>query len=171
MPKPHDVPLPSRVSILQHPLHPMVVVFPIAFLTFTVVSDAVFWWRGDAFWAQVSFWLCAGGLGMGVLAALLGLADFMLMKKVRQHVAAWSHMIVGIMVLSLAAANLQLRWDDPADAVLPWGIALSALLALMVSVTGWLGGTLTFRHGIGTYSHEHDVPGESDDTPEGPVRE
>jgi len=146
-----DKPIPSRVAILQHPLHPMLVVFPISFLTFTLVTDVVFWWRGDVFWAQLSFWLCAAGLTLGILAASLGLSDFLLMKKVREHVAAWSHMIVGIMVLSLAATNLQLRWDDPVGAVLPWGLLTSAVLALMVSVAGWLGGTLTFRHGIGTY--------------------
>lgn len=158
MSKPHDHPIPSRVAILQHPLHPMVVVFPISFLLSTLVSDAVFWWRGEEFWAQVSFWLSASGLTLGCLAALLGLTDFLLMNRVRQHVAAWSHMIVGILVLSLAATNLQLRWDDPVSAVLPWGIVVSAVLALMVMVTGWLGGTLTFRHGIGTYVHEHDIP-------------
>lgn len=153
---PHDKPIPSRVTLMAHPLHPMVVVFPISFLQSTLVSDGVYWWLGDDFWAQVSFWLSAAGLAMGCLAALLGLADFLLVKQVRQHVAAWSHMIVGIMVLSLAATNVQLRWDDPASAVLPWGIVVSALLALMVMLTGWLGGTLTFRHGIGTYVGDHD---------------
>lgn len=161
MSKPHAHPIPSRVTILQHPLHPMVVVFPISFLLSTLASDMLFWWRGEEFWAQVSFWLCVAGLVMGSLAALLGLADFLLMKQVRQHVAAWSHMIVGIMVLSLAATNLRLRWDDPVSAVLPWGILVSAVLALMVMITGWLGGTLTFRHGIGTYVHEHDLPADS----------
>lgn len=172
MSKPHEHAIPSRVAVMQHPLHPMVVVFPISFLMFTVLSDAVFWWQGDAFWALVSFWLSTVGLGMGVLAALLGLADFILMKKVRQHVVAWSHMVVGIMVLSLAATNVQLRWDDPVTAVLPWGIAVSAVLALMVSITGWLGGTLTFRHGIGTYVHDEDVATAEDaDRPESEVRE
>lgn len=172
MSKPHEHAIPSRVAVLQHPLHPMVVVFPISFLMFTVVSDAVFWWRGDEFWALVSFWLCTVGLSVGVIAALLGLADFILMKKVRQHVVAWSHMIVGIMVLSLAATNVQLRWDDPVAAVLPWGIVVSAVLALMVSITGWLGGTLTFRHGIGTYVHDNDTAAtESADRADAEIRE
>lgn len=161
MSKPHAQPIPSRVAILQHPLHPMVVVFPISFLLSTPVSDMLFWWRGEDFWAQVSFWLSVAGLAMGSLAALLGLADFLLMKQVRQHVAAWSHMIVGIMVLSLAATNLNLRWDDPASAVLPWGMVVSVVLALMVMIAGWLGGTLTFRHGIGTYVHAFDIPADS----------
>ena len=172
MPKPHERPIPSRVAVMQHPVHPMVVVFPISFLMITLVSDAVFWWRGDHFWALVSFWLSLAGLGMGAIAALLGLADFLLMKQVRHHVSAWSHMVAGIMVLSLAAANVQLRWDDPGGAVVPWGIVVSGLLALMVSITGWLGGTLTFRHGIGTYAHEEDVTRPTDaEPPDTEVRE
>jgi len=167
---PHDKPIPSRVAILQHPLHPMVVVFPISFLQSTLISDGLFWWLGNDFWALVSFWLTAAGLTMGCIAALLGFADFLLMKQVRQHIAAWSHMIVGIMVLALAATNLQLRWDDPAAAVLPWGIVVSAVLTLMVMVAGWLGGTLTFRHGIGTYVHEHETRGNAQGDTRGDTR-
>jgi hypothetical protein len=55
------------------------------------------------------------------------------------------------MALSLAGANVQLRWDDPAAVVWPVGLVLSATMAGVVMVTGWLGGTLTFKHGIGTY--------------------
>lgn len=156
-------PVPSKVTLMHHPLHPMVVVFPIAFLMFTVVTDAAYWYLRDPFWAQVSFWLVAAGFTFGVLAALLGLADFVLVKEARREVTGWSHMIVGIMTLSLAGANVQLRWDDPVAAALPWGLFLSTLMALTVSLTGWLGGTLTFRHGIGTYGspgepHTPDVP-------------
>jgi len=150
----HDHPTPSKVAIMQHPLHPMVVVFPIAFLMSVVCTDAVFWWRGDAFWAFASFWLSAAGFAMGVLAALLGFADFVQIKEARRHVVGWSHFMVGIMTLSLAGANVQLRIDDPVGAVLPWGIVLSTAMIVTVAVTGWLGGTLTFRHGIGTYSDE-----------------
>ena len=83
---------------------------------------------------------------------MLGFADFVQMKEVRRHVTGWSHFVVGIMTLSLAGANAQMRMDDPVGAVLPWGMVLSTAMMVMVVVTGWLGGTLTFRYGIGTYS-------------------
>lgn len=162
MSRAHDKPIPSKVAIMQHPLHPMVVVFPIAFLMGTFVTDAVFWWRGDAFWAQMSFWLATAGFVMGVLAALLGMADFFQMREVRRHVAGWSHFIAGIMALALAGTNVGLRWDDPVGTALPWGIFVSAVMVLVVGVTGWLGGTLTFRHGIGTYVHGHDDAADDD---------
>lgn len=162
----HQGPIESKMAIKHHPLHPMMVPFPLAFLLSPVVTDAAFWWLGDPFWAAVSFWLCAAGFGIGVLAALVGIADFVQIAEARRHVTGWSHLIVAIAALALAAANVRLRLGDPAGAVLPWGIALSAVLALLVAFTGWLGGTLTFRHGIGTYWHDLDrKPEEEADEP------
>jgi len=67
----------STAQILGHPLHPMLVAFPIAFFVGTFVSDLVYLVRGDVFWARVSFWLLAAGLAMGALAALAGFTDFL----------------------------------------------------------------------------------------------
>jgi uncharacterized membrane protein len=49
--------------------------------------------------------------------------------------------------------------------VLPWGLILSAAMALVVGVTGWLGGTLTFGHAIGSFEHEQDNEHEGSDEP------
>jgi uncharacterized membrane protein len=153
----HDEPTPSRVAFLKHPLHPMTVVFPIAFFTATPAADLTFWLRGDPFWALAAFWLATAGFVLGIVAALLGIAEFLLMKEVRNRLAGWTHLVTGLMALALAGANVQLRLADPVAAVLPWGILLSAAMALMVGVAGWIGGTLTFGHGIGTYVHGHDA--------------
>jgi uncharacterized membrane protein len=159
----HDQPTPSKAALFKHPLHPMVVVFPTSFLISVPVSDLTFWLRGDPFWAQVSFWLASAGFIAGVFAALLGLADFILVKEVRSKLAGWTHMLSATMALALAGANVQLRLDDPVATVLPWGIMLSSVMALLVGVAGWIGGTLTFGHGIGTYLHSHDQSEDSDD--------
>lgn len=168
----HDKPTPSKVAVLGHPLHPMAVVFPTAFLSSAFVTDLAFWWRADPFWALASFWLVAGGFAVGTVAALLGLADFILVTKVRSKLAGWTHLLAAVMALALAGANIRLRLEDPAAAVLPWGIVLSAVMALMVGVTGWIGGTLTFGHGIGTYPHPHDAPADEahEDSGDRPAR-
>ncbi|MGY6518752.1 MAG: DUF2231 domain-containing protein [Lysobacteraceae bacterium] len=172
MPRPHEKPIPSRVAFKQHPLHPMMVHFPIAFLGFVPLADALFWWQGDPFWAQMAFWMIVAGFGMGVIASILGTADFLLVRAVRQHVAGWSHFIAAIMALSLAGTNLMLRFDDPVGAALPWGLFTSLATLVVLGFAGWLGGTLTFRHGIGTYVHTDDGDdGGEDDAPEDPVRE
>lgn len=163
----------STVAIMQHPLHPMVVVFPIAFLIGMLPTDLVWLWTGDALWANFSFWLGVAGLGIALLAAVLGMADLFTMREARKHVSAWSHFISGVMVLALASGNVYLRVSEGVEAVWPWGLAMSGVCALVVMVTGWLGGTLTFRHDIGTYGDEfrgQDHVGEDDD-PDEPAKD
>ena len=155
-------PIRSRIALGKHPLHAMLVVFPIAFLTATPAADLAFWWSGDPFWARVAFWLSAAGFLAGSMAALVGLLEFLLIRRVRQRLAGWTHMLSAVTALSLAGANAQLRIDDPVAAALPWGLVLSAVMAGMVGVAAWIGGTLTFGHGIGTYVHPDDERPEGD---------
>ncbi|MHC9084617.1 DUF2231 domain-containing protein [Luteimonas sp. RIT-PG2_3] len=147
--------LKSRMAILGHPIHPMLVVYPTAFLSMAFVTDLVFLWLQVGFWAQVSYWLCVAGLVLGVLAGCVGAIDVLTIRSVRRHVSAWSHAVAAVMLLALAAAGVWLRHPDPEAAVWPWGLLQSAATTTMAMVAGWLGGTLTFRHGIGVYgSHE-----------------
>lgn len=159
----------SRVAIRQHPLHPMLVVYPVACLSLLPLCDLAWLWVGDPFFALASWWLNLLGLAGGLLAALVGICDMFLIRVVRRHVSAWSHFLAGVMLLAVAAAGMRLRWEEPAAAVWPWGLALSLLGLLMVGVTGWLGGTLTFKHGIGVYGYravaEEEEEEGGDDTP------
>ena len=155
MTKQQQTPARSTVTINYHPIHPMLVVFPVAFLSTLPIVDAVFWWTGDAFWAEVARWLVTGGVVAGVVAAVVGLIDFVTVREVRSHIASWSHLLTAVMLLALAAANMRLRWDDP-GAIFPWGVTLSIATVAMVMVAAWLGGTLTFRHRIGVYEHRSD---------------
>lgn len=148
--------IPSAITIRQHPLHPILIVFPIGLLTTALGADVLYWWTDDTFFARAAFWLIGAGTLGGLAAAASGLGDFLLLRYARQQIAGWSHMIVAIFTLSLAIANFLLRWDDPISTVLPWGIVLSADAALMLVFTGWLGGNLTFRHLIGSYLDEED---------------
>lgn len=140
----------SYVAVAGHPIHPMLITFPIAYLLAALASDAGYWWTGDPFWARASLWLTGGGLLMGTLAALAGMLDFLLVRDIRRHVTSWSHFLMAVMMLSLAGANWWLRVADAEAGVLPWGIVLSAATALALSVAGWLGGKLVFEHGVGT---------------------
>ncbi len=158
--------VPSTVHVLRHPIHPMLVVFPIALLMLVWPSDLMLRFSADPFWARVSLWLLLVGLAMGLLAALVGAIDFATMRRVRSHVSGWSHMLSAIVLLAIAAANLRLRWDDPVGAVWPWGWLLSLAMGAVVAVTGWLGGTLTFGHSIGAFEHEQDTD-VGDDVPPG----
>ena len=154
----------SRVAIRSHPLHPMLVVFPIAFLIMVAPSDLLYLWSGLAFWAQLGLVFSAGGLALGLVAAAVGSVDLLLIPVVRRHVSAWSHALAAVMLLAIAAANTWLRWSDPVAAVWPWGLLLSSVMAVLVGVAGWLGGGLSFHHGIGVAGHE----GAEDRGPDAP---
>lgn len=145
---------PSFVSIAGHPIHAMLVAFPIAYLLGALASDLAYWWTADPFWARVSLWIIGAGLLMGTLAAVAGMLDFLLISEIRHHVTSWSHFLAAVMLLSLTAANWWWRVPDPEHALLPWGLFLSAISALAIGVAGWLGGKLVFEHNVGTGEEE-----------------
>ncbi|KLI98738.1 DUF2231 domain-containing protein [Luteimonas sp. FCS-9] len=161
----------SVVAIAKHPIHPMLVTFPIAFLSMVVVADGLYLWLRAPFWAELAFWLNVGGLGFGVLAGIVGTMDMMSIRVVRRHVSAWNHFIVAVMVLAMAALGVWLRLPDHAAAVWPWGLLSSSVMALLVAVAGWLGGTLSFRHGVGVYGDEETETPKGRDVEDTPPAE
>ncbi|GAB3540602.1 DUF2231 domain-containing protein [Noviherbaspirillum agri] len=140
----------SFVAIAGHPIHPMLVNFPIAYLLGAFLSDVAFWWTGDPFWARVSVWVIGIGLLVGSVAALAGMLDFLLVREIRHHVTSWSHFLAAVTMLAITAANWWQRIPDPMLGVLPWGLFLSGVSAVALSFAGWLGGKLVFEHNIGT---------------------
>jgi uncharacterized membrane protein len=140
---------PSTAAIAKHPLHPMVVPFPIAFLTGALAADLAYWGTDDTFWARAAFWLIGAGVVTGVVAAILGAIDFWTIERARSHRAGWIHLIGNGAALLLSVINLLLRWGEPADGVFPWGILLSVIVGLILVVTGWYGGELSYKHKVG----------------------
>jgi uncharacterized membrane protein len=143
-----DSGVPSTVAIAGHPLHPLIVTFPIAFLTGTLLTDVAYWLLNDPFWARASFWLIAGGLITGIVAALTGMSDFLKINRVREHSAGWIHMVGNVAALGLSIINLLLRWSNPAAAVIPTGIIISFFVAALLGITGWYGAELIYRHKV-----------------------
>lgn len=143
-----DTGVPSTVAIAGHPIHPILVQFPISFLVGALLSDVVFWFVGDVFWARASFWLIVGGLAGGLAAALTGILDFTRIQRVRKRTAGWAHLFLNIAALLLSIVNLALRWNNPVSAVLPWGLVISVVVATLLGVSGWYGGELVYRHKI-----------------------
>src|SRR5688572_27820823 len=91
----------SRATIGGHPIHPMLIPFPIAFLVGAFLADVVFWRSGDLFWGRAAAWLVGAGLVSAGLAAVFGLADFLLIKRVQRIGAAWRHLILNLIIVAL----------------------------------------------------------------------
>lgn len=142
--------IPSTAAIKGHPVHPILVPFPIAFLIGALASDLAFLGSADPFWARASAWLIGAGVVMGALAAVAGLTDFLGSNRVRSITVAWVHFIGNAVVMLLAIWNLILRLGEGGSRAVPLGgVLLSLIVVIIFSVTGWLGGELAFRHRVG----------------------
>jgi uncharacterized membrane protein len=138
-----------------HPIHPMLIPFPIALLVATLVSDLAYWGTGDAFWARGSFWLLAAALVMSAAAAAAGFTDFFGSARIRSTGDAWQHMIANLAAVVLALVNFVLRWSSEApEDVLPWGLLLSVAVVLLLLFSGWKGGSLVYHHRIGMHPEQ-----------------
>jgi len=138
----------STASIAGHPIHPMLIPFPVAFLVATLVCDLVFWRTGNSAWTTASLYLLGVALVMTALAALAGLTDFLGERRIRSLSAAWHHMIGNVIVVLLSLWNWFLRFTDGEAAVLPTGLLISFAVVLLLLYTGWRGWEMVYRHRV-----------------------
>lgn len=143
-----DSGIPSTVAIASHPLHPLIVTFPIAFLTGALGTDLGYWLTSDPFWAKASIWLIGAGFIGGLVAALTGMLDFLRIKRVRKRQAGWVHMFCNVTALSLTLINWAIRWNNQVDAILPLGLIISLIVATLLGISGWYGAELIYRHKV-----------------------
>ena len=144
-----DAGITSSVQIAGHPIHPAIVLFPIAFLVGAAGTDIGYWLTRDPFWARASVWLIGVGFAAGILAAITGFSEFFKVKRVRERSAGWLHMGGNVAVMVLSLINLVLRQGNPAEPIVYTGLAISVVVATLLGITGWYGGELSFRHKIG----------------------
>jgi uncharacterized membrane protein len=138
----------SAIALVGHPVHVIMVHFPIAFAVATLGVDVFYWFSGDAFWARVGIWSTGMAFWSGVAASIVGTGELLLVRGIRLLEASWSHAVAAMTLVAIVGANWGLRLIDPAS-ILPHGLALSALATVMVGFAGWHGGKLVFDHGVG----------------------
>ncbi|CAN5259493.1 DUF2231 domain-containing protein [soil metagenome] len=151
--QPHFHRTESKIAVAGHPVHAMLVAFPVALAMCTLGADAFYWWTGDIFWARAALWASGMAFLLGVLAGISGTVELLLVAGIRARAASWTHFIIAVMLLSILGANWGYRLTSGFEqAVLPWGLLLSAFAAAFTAVTGWHGGKLVFDYQIGTSS-------------------
>lgn len=143
---------PSTAAIAGHPLHPMLVTLPVGLLAATTASDIAGALTGDRFWPRVSRWLLRGALASGALAAVMGATDFFTIGAARKP-AGVAHAAGNATIMGLSIASLMVRRGDR-HRVPGIAVALSGISSALLLVTGWLGGELSYRHGIGVLPHD-----------------
>lgn len=148
----------STAKIAGHPLHPMLIPFPVAFFVGTLAADIAYSQTGDAFWAEAGRWLLGAGLVMAALAAVAGLTDFLGDRRVRALSAAWQHMIGNVVVVLIELFSLWQRLALGAEFVVPVGLTLSLVVTLLLLFTGWKGWDMVYRHHVAITDRRVDEP-------------
>lgn len=146
-------PVPSKAALFGHPIHPMLIVFPVALLALVPVTDIAYAAGAGPFFAQASYIMLWAGLVSGVIAGAVGAIDFWTIPRARAHRAGWLHVGANGVVLGLSLVNALLRVNDRLSAVIPGGVMLSVIAAVVLVVAGWYGGELAYRHKIGVMQH------------------
>jgi len=137
---------------LGHAIHPMLIVFPLGLLAAAIVFDVAYLSTHHIVFAHVAFWNIAGGIIGGLAAAVFGLADWLGIPSGTRakSIGAW-HALMNVLVLVLFAGSWALRRsvhghipDQPA-------LFLSFGGLILALISGWLGGELVQRLGVGVY--------------------
>lgn len=149
----------TPASICKHPIHPMLVVFPIGLWIFSLVCDVirVAGAPGDA-WATVALYSMVGGLVGALCAAVPGFIDLLFYKGRAPPVKkiALTHMAINLTVVVLYAINMWLRTRSPSR--MGPGMSVPVLLSIvgvaLLFVSGWLGGQMVHVYGVGVEGRE-----------------
>jgi uncharacterized membrane protein len=141
----------ARAKLFGHPIHQMLIVLPLGLLTGAVFFDVIHLITDGTRWggATVSFWLIPAGVATGLLAAVFGLLDWLKIPRgTRAKRIGVVHGLGNVVVVALFAASWLLR---PSAAAIPPASALALSFAggALAMVTGWLGGELVNRLGVG----------------------
>ena len=154
----------SRAKALGHPIHQMLIPFPFGLLATAVIFDIVYLVWGDATLATVAHYMIVAGVIGGIVAAPFGFIDYLAIPSgTRAKSVGLLHGAGNVFVLVLFALSLWMRYDSPVMATShrPTTAALVASLVafLLAGATGWLGGELVDRLGVGVDDGAHlDAP-------------
>jgi len=144
----------STVTLAGRPLHAMLVPIPFVCFVGTLITDIVYWQTAAMLWADMSAWLLLVGLIVSLFAAPAGMIDFFGDPRIRRLRTAWIHGIGNVAALILSIFNCLIHTRDAYTSVVPSGLILSALVVVILLVTGWNGSALVHRHGVGVRQTE-----------------
>lgn len=140
----------SRAKFLGHPVHPMLITFPVGLFITTVIFDIVYLITRNAIFPVVSFYTMSIGIIGALLAAIFGFIDYLSVPSGTRakRIGTW-HGAGNVTITTLFIISWFLRSVSPG--FLPSTLAFSLTLVgvLMVGVTAWMGGELVDRMGVG----------------------
>ena len=149
----------SKAKIMGHPIHPILIPFPLGLLSTSVVFDVVHLLTGNGKWSEVSFWMIAAGVIGGLAAAVFGLIDWLAIPSgTRAKAVGMWHGATNVVMVAMFIVSWLLRANAPGDPGIV-AIVLSFVAVGLASLGGFLGGELVVRLGVGVAEGAHlNVP-------------
>jgi uncharacterized membrane protein len=145
----------SKARILGHPIHQILIPFPLGLLSTSAVFDVVHLLTGNGKWSEVSFWIIAAGVMGGLAAAVFGLIDWLAIPSgTRAKAVGMWHGVTNVVMVTLFIVSWLLRADAPGDPGIV-AIVLSFVAVGLASLGGFLGGELVVRFGVGVVEGAH----------------
>jgi uncharacterized membrane protein len=146
----------SRVKLLGHPLHPILIPFPLGLLITSFIFDIVYLLTHNAIFSVVAFWMIAAGVIGGLIAAVPGLFDWLAIPPGTRarSIALW-HMGSNAVAIVLFVLSWLIRIGASPGQTGAVAIILSLLGVVLSGVGGWLGGELVDRLGVGVDEGAH----------------
>jgi uncharacterized membrane protein len=145
----------STAQIAGHPIHPMLIPFPITCFVLAFVSDLAFWKTSNDFWANGALWLLGVGLIFAALAAVAGLIDVTGDDRIRNLSDAWMHAGGNVIAVLIELYNWYSRYEHGTSAIVPTGVVLSLVVVLILLFTGWKGWEMVYREHVGVADEIH----------------
>lgn len=160
----------SRARFLGHPVHQMLIVFPLGLLGGAVGFDVAHLVTSDPRWAEVAYWLIGVGVVTGLIAAPFGVIDWLAIpRRTRAKRVGLIHGLINVGVLLLFAVSFSLRRENP-GAPSAEALICSFIAVLGAMIAAWLGGELVSRLGIGVWPMAHpDAPSSLATPAKGPA--
>jgi uncharacterized membrane protein len=139
----------AKARLLGHPIHPMLIVFPLGLLTAAAIFDIIYIFTHNNHWADLSYWMIASGIIGGLIAAVFGVMDWLAIPEgTRAKYIGLVHGLSNVVVVTLFIVSWFIRRSNPAAPgmkamMLGW---IGIVIALFAS---WLGGELVYRLSVG----------------------
>src|SRR5262245_60896816 len=132
----------SRAKLFGHPIHQMLIVFPLGLLATALLFDVGYLATTDGYWSEISYWMIAAGILGGLLAAPFGFVDWLAIPAdTRAKRVGALHGLGNLLVVGLYGLSWMMRMDLP-SAPEPAALGLSFAGGGLALITGWLGGEL-----------------------------
>jgi uncharacterized membrane protein len=146
----------SKAKLFGHPIHPILIIIPLGAFFLSFVFDIIYFITNNALIASVSFYNIAAGILGGLAAAVFGVIDFLAIPNATRakSIGTW-HLFGNVLMLMFFSLSWLVRANAGPDELPVIAFAFSLVGILLGAVTGWLGGEMAYRLGVGVDQGAH----------------